>query len=54
MRQGEIQLMITENLLAKKVLGKTSKNKCMVGKHFQDLVLLLMNGERLLFGIVHA
>ena len=39
--------MITENLLAKKVSGKASKNKCMVGKLFQELVLLLMNGERL-------
>ena len=28
------------------MLGADSKNKCMVGKFFQEFVLFLMNGER--------
>ena len=35
-----------ENLLSKEILCKDSKNKCMVGKFFQEFFMFLMNGER--------
>ena len=35
-----------KNLLAKKILGKASKKKCMVEKNFQEFFFFLMNGER--------
>ena len=35
-----------KNLLFTKILGKASKNKCMVGKHFRECFQLLINEER--------
>ena len=32
-------------MLVKTILGKASKNKCMVGKLFQEFFMFLMNGE---------
>ena len=51
--------MITDDnwksLLAKRILGKASKNKCVVGKLFQRIFLVPDEWrERVLFGTVHA
>ena len=39
-------MTITGCLLSKSTLCKASKNKCMVGKFFQEFLMFLINGER--------
>ena len=46
-------MTITGKFALKEHFVEASKNKCMVGKFFQEFFMFLMNGERLSLGTVH-